>query len=84
VNKTDLIFQITERIVQKQLKIVCDDRDYEGVSTHRFRKRDVTGSDNANSFDIALVQRRLQHSSASAAQRYIDIEPRRANKTMYS
>lgn len=26
-------------------------------------------------FDIALVQRLLQHSSASVAQRYIGIEP---------
>jgi len=30
-----------------------------------------------NGFDIALVQRLLQHTSASTTQRYIGIEPQR-------
>jgi len=32
---------------------------------------------NNNGYDIALVQRLLQHSSAAVTQRYIGIEPQR-------
>ena len=75
--RNDLIFPITERAVQKQLKIVCDYLDFEGISTHSFRKWYATEIYNANGFDIALVQRLLQHSSASTTQRYIGIEPQK-------
>ena len=75
IRRNDLIFPITERAVQKQLKIVCDDLDLEGVSTHSFRKWYATEIYNKNDHDIALVQRLLQHSSASTTQRYIGIEP---------
>ena len=75
IRRNDLIFPITERAVQKQLKIVCDYLDMEGVSTHSFRKWYATEIYNKNDHDIALVQRLLQHSSASTTQRYIGIEP---------
>ena len=75
IHRNDLIFPITERAVQKQLKIVCDYLETEGVSTHSFRKWYATEIYNKNDHDIALVQRLLQHSSASTTQRYIGIEP---------
>ena len=75
IRHTDLIFPVTERAVQKQLKIVCDYLGYDGISTHSFRKWYATEIYNANGYDIALVQRLLQHSSASTTQRYIGIEP---------
>ena len=37
---------------------------------------------NANGFDIALVQRLLQHSSASTTQRYIGIEPQKIEQAI--
>ena len=77
VRHTDLIFPLTERAVQKQLKIVCDYLGYEGISTHSFRKWYATEIYNANGYDITLVQRLLQHSSASTTQRYIGIEPQK-------
>jgi integrase len=77
IRHTDMIFPITERAVQKQLKIVCDYLEMEGVSTHSFRKWYATEIYNNNGFDIALVQRLLQHSSASTTQRYIGIEPQK-------
>ena len=77
IRRNDLIFPITERAVQKQLKIVCDYLDLEGVSTHSFRKWYATEIYNKNDHDIALVQRLLQHSSASTTQRYIGIEPQK-------
>ena len=75
IRREERIFPLTERAIQKQLKIVCDYLGYEGISTHSFRKWYATEIYKANGFDIALVQRLLQHASASTTQRYIGIEP---------
>ena len=75
--KEDLIFPITERAVQKQLAIVCAYLGFEGISTHSFRKWYATEIYKANGYDITLVQRLLQHSSAATTQRYIGMEPQR-------
>ena len=82
IRRTDVIFPITERAVQKQLAIVCDYLGYEGVSTHSFRKWYATEIYKANEYDIVLVQRLLQHSSASTTQRYIGIEPQRIEQAI--
>ena len=80
--RDDQIFPITERAIQKQLAIVCDYLGYEGISTHSFRKWYATEIYKNNSYDIALVQRLLQHSSAATTQRYIGIEPQRIEKAI--
>ena len=82
LRRDELIFPLTERAIQKQLKIVCDYLGFEGISTHSFRKWYATEIYNANGFDIALVQRLLQHSSASTTQRYIGIEPQRIERAI--
>ena len=68
------MFPLTTRAIQKQLAIVCEYLGYEGISTHSFRKWYATEIYRNNGYDIALVQRFLQHSSASITQRYIGIE----------
>ena len=78
----DRIFPITERAIQKQLAIVCDYLGYEGIGTHSFRKWYATEIYKNNGYDIALVQRLLQHSSAAVTQRYIGIEPQRIEKAI--
>ena len=82
IRRNDLIFPITERAVQKQLHIVCDYLGYDSISTHSFRKWYATEIYNANGYDIALVQRLLQHSSASTTQRYIGIEPQKIEQAI--
>jgi len=82
IRRNDLIFPITERTVQKQLKIVCDYLGFEGISTHSFRKWYATEIYNKNDHDIALVQRLLQHSSAATTQRYIGIEPQKIERAI--
>ena len=82
IGRTEIIFPITERIVQKQLHIVCDYLDYHGISTHSFRKWYATEIYKANGYDIVLVQRLLQHSSAATTQRYIGIEPQRIEQAI--
>ena len=77
IRRDELMFPITERAIQKQLKMVCDYLGFEGISTHSFRKWYATEIYKNNGYDIALVQRLLQHSSAATTQRYIGIEPQR-------
>lgn len=77
IRSNDIIFPISERAIQKQLALVCDWLGYEGISTHSFRKWYATEIYKDSGYDIALVQRLLQHSSASVTQRYIGIEPQR-------
>jgi integrase len=72
----EVIFPITERAVQKQLKAVCGYLGYEGISTHSFRKFYATHIFNENNHNIALVQQLLQHSSPAVTQRYIGIQPK--------
>ena len=82
IKHSDLIFPITTREVQKVLARVCDYLGYEGISTHSFRKWYATEIYKKNGYDIALVQRLLQHSSAAVTQRYIGIEPQRIEKAI--
>ena len=82
IRSDERIFPITERAIQKQLAIVCDYLGFEGISTHSFRKWYATEIYNANGFDIALVQRLLQHSNASTTQRYIGIEPQKIEQAI--
>ena len=82
IRRTEVMFPITERMVQKQLRIVCDYLGYDGISTHSFRKWYATEIYKANGYDIVLVQRLLQHSSAATTQRYIGIEPQRIEQAI--
>ena len=82
IKPSDIIFPITERAVQKQLSIVCDYLGYDGISTHSFRKWYATEIYRNSGYDIALVQRLLQHSSAATTQRYIGIEPQRIEQAI--
>lgn len=82
IRRNEVIFPVTARAIQKQLAIVCDYLGYEGISTHSFRKWYATEIYKANGYDIALVQRLLQHSSANTTQRYIGIEPQRIEQAI--
>ena len=82
ISRNDHIFPISARAIQKQLAIVCEYLGYEGISTHSFRKWYASEIYRNNGYDIALVQRLLQHSSAAVTQRYIGIEPQRIEKAI--
>ena len=82
IGRADLMFPITTRAIQKQLALVCDYLGFQGISTHSFRKWYATEIYKNNGYDIALVQRLLQHSSAAVTQRYIGIEPQRIEKAI--
>jgi integrase len=71
ISKTDIIFPITERAVQKHLKKVADYLEYENIGTHSFRKFYASDVYEQNNHDIELVRDLLQHSSTATTQRYI-------------
>lgn len=73
IKDNDVIFPITERAVQKQLKIVTDWLDLDNISTHSFRKFFATQVYQNNDYNIILVQQLLQHSSPAVTQRYIGV-----------
>lgn len=77
-----IIFPLTERAVQKQLKLVCDYLGYQGISTHSFRKFYATEIYKDSGYNIALVQQLLQHSSAAVTQRYIGIQQQEIEKAI--
>ena len=77
-----VIFPVTERAVQKQLKLVCDYLGLKGIGTHSFRKYYATEIYRNNGYNIALVQQLLQHSSAAVTQRYIGMQPREVEQAI--
>jgi integrase len=74
IKPTAKLFDITDRAIQKQLKIVCDYLKIEGISTHSFRKYFATNLYVDNNYNIQLVRQILQHSSTAITQKYIGIQ----------
>lgn len=73
IKSNEIMINITERQVQRHLKIICDYLGYDGISTHSFRKFFATNIYLNNNYDIVLVQQLLQHSSPATTTRYIGI-----------
>jgi len=67
------IFDLSDRAIQKQLKLVCDYLGFKNISTHSFRKYFATQIYINNNYNIALVRQLLQHSNTSITQKYIGI-----------
>ena len=81
IGPKDLLFPLQIRGVQKYLKKVVDylelvkeDTD-PLVTSHSFRKFYATEIYNKNGYNIALVQKLLQHASAGTTQKYIGLQP---------
>ena len=82
ITPTERIFPLTERAIQKQLALVCSALGYDGIGTHSFRKWYATEIYKNNGYDIALVQRLLQHSNSAITQRYIGVEQQRIEQAI--
>jgi len=74
INPAAKLFDISERAVNKHLKLVCDYLGYSGIGSHSFRKYFATSIYVNNHYDINLVRVLLQHSSAVTTQRYIGLQ----------
>lgn len=82
VGLNEPLFPVTTRAVQKHLSAVCRYLGYSDIGTHSFRKWYATEIYKDSGYDIALVQRLLQHSSAAITQRYIGMEPQRVEEAI--
>lgn len=74
INPAAKLFDISERGINKHLKLVCDYLGYSGIGSHSFRKYFATSIYVNNHYDINLVRVLLQHSSAVTTQRYIGLQ----------
>lgn len=84
LNKSDNIFSIGVRAVQKQLKIICDHLELDNISTHSFRKMYATLQYEANNHNLELIKELLNHSSIATTQRYIRVSQQAINKASSS
>lgn len=82
ISRTDKIFPISERAVQKHLKLACDFLELEDIGTHSFRKNFATGVYLNNDYNLVLVQQLLQHSSPAITQRYIGIDSKQIQEAL--
>lgn len=82
IKSSERIFPLTERQIQRHLKAVCDFLEYDGISTHSFRKFFATNIYLNNDYNIVLVQELLQHSSPSITQRYIGISSKQLESAL--
>jgi integrase len=62
--------------------MVCDHLGYTGISTHSFRKFFATQIYANNDYNIVLVQKLLQHSTAAITQKYIGIQPQQLENAL--
>lgn len=76
------LFPVSVRAVQKQLKIVADYLNLEGISTHSFRKYFATDIYLNSNYNIELVRVLLQHSSVITTQRYIGIHQKELERAL--
>jgi len=74
INPNAKLFAISERGINKHLKLVCDYLGYEGIGSHSFRKFFALSIYKNNHYDINLVRVLLQHSSTVTTQRYIGLQ----------
>ena len=74
INPSAKLFDMSERAVNKHLKLVCDYLGYSGIGSHSFRKYFATSIYTNNHYDINLVRVLLQHSSTVTTQRYIGLQ----------
>lgn len=73
IKSNEKLFNVSERAVQKQLKIVADYLGLQDVSTHSFRKFYANEMFNNNEQNIELVRTLLQHSSIAVTQKYLGV-----------
>ena len=73
IKENEKIFKIKVRNIQTYISKVINYLGLKNISTHSFRKFFATEIYQNNNYNIVLVQKLLQHSSAAITQRYIGI-----------
>lgn len=84
LKNTDFIINISEKAIQKQLRIICSYLQLDNVSTHSFRKMYATNQYELNNNNIELIKELLNHSSIATTQRYIKVSQQAIDKASSS
>ena len=71
IKRTEALFTVGERSVQKQIGIVAGHLGLANISTHSFRKCFAKNAYEVSGYNIELVRQLLQHASTVTTQRYI-------------
>lgn len=71
INANRRIFQLTERTIQKTVKVAREYLQLDGISTHSFRKYAACQIYENSGYDVEATREFLQHSSVATTQRYI-------------
>ena len=74
------LINVSEKAIQKQLRIICKYLELENIGTHSFRKLFATMQYENNDNDIYLVKELLNHSSIATTQKYIKVSQEKINK----
>ncbi|MBQ8193588.1 MAG: tyrosine-type recombinase/integrase [Bacilli bacterium] len=80
LKKNDYIFNISEKAIQKQLRIICKYLALDNISTHSFRKTYATLQYENSNYDIEAVRLLLNHSNISNTMRYIKANQQKVNQ----
>lgn len=80
IKSDEQLIDISEKAIQKQLRIVCSYLQLENISTHSFRKLYATMQYEASNKDIYAVKELLNHSSLATTQRYIKVSQEKINQ----
>lgn len=75
----DYVINLSERTIQKYLKIVVDYFGYENIGTHSFRKYFTMHVYNKTK-DLKIVQTLLNHSSIVTTERYLGVDYEQLDK----
>ena len=78
----ELIFDTTERNVNKLLSACTEYLNLKNVSTHSFRKMSAYNIYQLTNFDIVATQEFLQHASPTTTQIYLKIGSNRLEKAL--
>ena len=79
IKSDESLINISEKAIQKQLRIISKYLQLENVSTHSFRKLFASSQYN-NTKNIYLVKELLNHSSIATTQRYIRLSQNEIDK----
>jgi len=84
LGQSDKLFDITDKAVHKQLKIITRYLGLNNISTHSFRKMYACTVYERSQNNIELVKELLNHTSIATTQRYIRVSQQEINKASAS
>lgn len=80
IKSNEPLITISEKAIQKQLRIICNYLQLENISTHSFRKLYATIQYENSGKDIYAVKELLNHSSLATTQKYVKVSQEKINK----